>query len=147
MSRLSFIVSIVLLGLLSMSWAGNGRSKAIETRRVALEDELRALLKDHGAAHPEVSALKQRIALLTADAAQGNEIVPKGLLVVLSKDNVAATLKDARVRSLGGRAFLVGLDVEGPKITRPTFVGKTVWIPLDGVTQMIELEDPKGNDP
>jgi hypothetical protein len=134
----------LVLGLLSVSWAGDERSPAIATKRVALEDELRVLLKDHGTTHPAVVALKERIALLTAEASQGEAINPKGLLVVLSKENVGATLKDARIRSLGGRPFVVGLEVKGPNITKPRFVGRVVWIPLNDVIQMVEVADDKG---
>jgi hypothetical protein len=115
-----------------------GSASAIDTKRVALEDELRILLKDHGSTHPKVLALKERITLLKADVAQGEEIVPRGLLVVISKQNVSATLKDARIRSLGGRSFVVGVEVEGPRLTKPSLPGMVVWIPLDDVIQMVE---------
>jgi hypothetical protein len=49
-------------------------------------------------------------------------------------------LKDARIRNLGGRRFVVGVEVAG-FIVRPQFVGSTVWLPLDDVTQMIESDD------
>ena len=144
MSRTLVLGAFCVLGLLSVSWAGDERGTAIAAKRIALEDELRILLRDHGAWHPAVVGLKQRIALLTAQASQGEAINPKGLLVVFSKAKVEATLKDARVRSLGGRSFVVGLAVEGPKITRPSFTGAVVWIPLDDVIQMIEVADDKG---
>jgi hypothetical protein len=143
MSRLLLIVGLVLLALFATTGSADDRSRAIETKRVALEDELRVLLQDHGPTHLAVIALKERIALLTADAAQGKEINPKGLLVVFSKEK-SATLKDARIRSLGGRSFVVGRAVEGPKITKPDFVGWMVWIPVDDVIQMVEVEDPQG---
>jgi hypothetical protein len=90
-----------------------------------------------------VKALKHRIDLLQAEAAQAEPALPKGLLVVLSKQNVSATLKDARLRALGGRTFVVGMEVEGPQITRPRFAGMVVWIPLNDIIQMVELKDGK----
>ena len=140
MWRLLLIVSLVVLGFFSASRAGDDRSKAIETKRVALEDELRALLKDHGATHPAVVALEERIALLKGDAAQGEQEVPKGLLVVIAKQNVSTTLQDARLRSIGNRKFIVGVEVEGPKITKANFAGMVIWIPLDDVVQMVEVK-------
>jgi hypothetical protein len=144
MSRTSVLAGFLVFGVISVSWAGNERSTAIATKRAALEDQLRIFLEDHGPTHPAVVALKERIALLTADAAQGAEINPKGLLVVFSKANVQATLKDARVLSLGGRSFVVGVAVEGPKITKAQFTGRVVWIPVDDVIQMVEVADDKG---
>jgi hypothetical protein len=145
MSRALFFVGIAALCLLSASWAGDERSKAIETKRVGLEDELRVLVQGGaGKNHPAVLALRERIAILVKEAAQGQEIHAKGLLVVFAKDKLGATLKDPRIRSLGGRTFVVGLEVEGPKITPgPRFVGKMVWIPLDDVVQMVEVDEAK----
>jgi hypothetical protein len=144
MSRMLLHAGVLGLCLLSAGWAGEERGKATDTKRVALEDELRALLKDHGPTHPAVLALQERIARLDADAARGEEICPKRLLVVLAKAQVGATLKGARLRTLGGRSFVVGTVVEGPNITRATFLGKVVWIPVDDVTQLIEVEEEKG---
>jgi hypothetical protein len=143
MTRMLFIVGMVMLGLFSATRAGDDRGKSVETKRAALEDELRVLLTDHGPAHPPVLALKDRIDQLTAEGGQGREINPKGLLVVLSKEKVGATLKEARIRTLGGRAFVVGVEVEGPKMTNPMFLGRTVWVPLDDVIQMVEVDDAK----
>jgi hypothetical protein len=139
MSRLLLLVGFLALTLLSTGQAGDGRGKAIDTKRVALEDELRILLKDRGPTHPSVIALRERIARLKADAAQGESVFPKGLLVVISKQNVAATLRDARIRSIAGRPFVVGLEVKGPNITKGTFAEMVVWIPLDDVKQMVEV--------
>jgi hypothetical protein len=144
MSRRFALAGFLVLNLFSVSWAGDDPSTAIATKRATLEDELSVLLKDHGPTHPAVVALKERIASLTPDTGQGEEINPKGLLVVLSKENVQATLKGARVRSLGGRSFVVGVEVEAPKITQPRFTGRVVWIPVDDVRQMVEVADDKG---
>jgi hypothetical protein len=66
-------------------------------------------------------------------------------VVVLSKsDPGGVTLEKAQVQVLGGRSFIVGQAVESEqKITRtPVFVGATHWVPVDDVSQLIEL---KGN--
>lgn len=143
MSRILAVVGIVVLGLLSARLLGDERGKTNDARRIALEAELADLRNFHGESHPDVLAAKNRIAMLQKEEAHGKEINPKGLLAVISKEKVAATLKDARVRMLGDRSFVVGLEVEGQKITKGSYVGKTVWIPLDDVIEMIELEDPK----
>jgi hypothetical protein len=66
-------------------------------------------------------------------------------VVVLAKENVATTLEKAEVRQLGGRAFIVGRVMKDPpyQITKDQFAGATVWVPVDAVTQLIELEQPK----
>jgi hypothetical protein len=142
MSRMSLCVALLGLGLFSVCWAEEDRIQAIEAKRVALEDELRALQYDHGPTHPAVVRLQQRIEMLAANVAQGEQVCPQGLLVVIAKGEVGATLKDTRVRTIGGRSFIVGREVEGPKITKPSFVGNVVWIPLDEVIEMIEFAEP-----
>jgi hypothetical protein len=66
-------------------------------------------------------------------------------VVVLAKDNVAATLEKVEVRQLGGRSFIVGRVMKDPpqQITKDLLPGATVWVPVDAVTQLIELEQPK----
>ncbi len=142
--RTSLTAALLVLLLLSASRAGDEDTKAIATKRVALESELRDLLKDYGPTHPTVVALKERIAQITEDAPHDQEFNPKGLLVVLAKDKEGTTLKDARIRFAGGHAFIVGVEVDTLQITRPTFVGKTVWIPVDNVVRMVEWDEPKG---
>ena len=144
MSRVLLLVGFLGFTLLSTGCTGDERSNAIDTKLVALEDELRILKKDRGPTHPLVVALQERIDLLKADAVQGEPILPNGLLVVISKQNVAATLKDARIRSLGGRSFVVGLEVKAPNFTKGTYVGMVVWIPVNDVIQMVEVSKAPG---
>src|SRR5207249_2068792 len=97
--------------------------------------ELRRLEQVQGANHPEVLAVKARLA--------AQEPTLKGPFLVLTRSGTtAATLADIRTRSLGGRSFLVGSEVKS-EYTRGTFAGKQVWIPVDDVTQMVEIGDPK----
>jgi hypothetical protein len=96
--------------------------------------QLQDLLRHHGATHPAVVALKERIALLKATTDEGRAIPANGLLAVFTKDKTNATLKGARIRSLGGRWWVVGVKVE-----TQMFDGKRVWVPLDDVTQMVEV--------
>lgn len=141
MSRILMLAGLLALLMLSATWAQDDRPRPGPTRK-ALEGELNALLKDHGPTHPDVLALKARIAALNAEAADGTPINPKGYLVVLAKDKLSATLKDAKIRSIAGRSFVVGVEVEGPKkITKPMLEGSVAWIPLDDVVEMVEVRE------
>jgi hypothetical protein len=66
-------------------------------------------------------------------------------VVVLAKENVSDTLEKAEIRQLGGRAFVVGQVMKNSpyKITKEEFGGATVWVPVDTITQLIELEPLK----
>jgi hypothetical protein len=80
----------------------------------------------------------------SADAPAGSALSGKPV-VVLAKDNVAYTLEKAEVRQLGGRAFLVGPEMKDSpyQITKERFGGATVWVPVDAITEMVELEPRK----
>ena len=66
-------------------------------------------------------------------------------VVVLAKGGDGYTLEKAEVRQLGGRAFVVGRVMKDDPyhITKEQFGGATVWVPVDAVTQIVELEPPK----
>jgi hypothetical protein len=66
-------------------------------------------------------------------------------IYVAAKDHVAYTLEKVEFRKLGGRDFLVGREMKDPpyQITRAKFPGATVWVPLDAITEMVELEPRK----
>jgi hypothetical protein len=66
-------------------------------------------------------------------------------VVVLGKDQIAYTLEKAEVRQLGGRAFLVGREMKDPplQITKERFAGCLIWVPVDSVTEIIELDQAK----
>lgn len=53
-------------------------------------------------------------------------------LFLQAKDNVAYTLEKAQVRQLGGRAFVVGVELKNSpyQITKEQFGGATVWVPV-----------------
>jgi hypothetical protein len=58
---------------------------------------------------------------------------------------VGTHLEQARIRSAGGRHFIVGKEVKDSSYVRSHFGGATVWIPLDDVKQLVELEKPRGD--
>ena len=68
----------------------------------------------------------------------------KPIFVQAEKD-VAFTLEKPEVRQLGGRAFVVGRELQDDPydFTPQRFVGGTVWVAVDGITQLIELEPRK----
>ena len=66
-------------------------------------------------------------------------------IFVQANGNVAFTLEKAEIRQLGGRAFLVGRQIKDDpyKLTKELFGGGTIWVPVDGITQLVELEPVK----
>jgi hypothetical protein len=64
-----------------------------------------------------------------------------GNVVFVQTDREAVTLEKARVRHLGGRAFVVGRAVDDEAVTRPQFVGLRQWLPLSDVRRMVVSED------
>jgi hypothetical protein len=100
------------------------------------QTRLRTLEQSYGPSHPKVLAVKAQI----VDQA---EPAFNGLVVVLTRNADAAfTLGEMRALSFGGRQFLVGKDVKSD-YTMGKFVGKRVWVPIEDVTQMVELGDAK----
>jgi hypothetical protein len=65
-------------------------------------------------------------------------------LLVMARDSVTVTLDKAELRELGGRAFLVGKEMKESPYTRQRFGGGTVWVPVDNLTQVVELEGLDG---
>jgi hypothetical protein len=139
------VVALSCLGLVAFAGAADPPGPG-DAQRAALERDLRVLLLSYGPDHPFAMAVKARIAALREPdkGARDEPVITKKLLVVLTKQG-GATLKDARIRQLGGRSFVVGVEVEAErlKITKPLFPGMVVWIPVDEVTQMVEAEDQK----
>jgi hypothetical protein len=69
--------------------------------------------------------------------------LPAGPVLVLAKEKGGYTLEKAELRRVAGRAFLVGKEMKDSPYTKPTFGGLVVWVPLDSVTTLVELEPPK----
>jgi hypothetical protein len=112
----------------------NGDPPADESNQARVELELRRLLATHGDHHPEVIRLKEMLGA-------GRTPSFKGQVLVLTKTATSSTtLKDVRVLPLGSRSFLVGTEVKS-NVTRGNFIGSRVWIPIDDVTQLVELGD------
>jgi hypothetical protein len=63
--------------------------------------------------------------------------LPRGAVVVrtATAPDVDVRLRDLSVRTVGGRAFLVGLPAEGRQLTAAP---PLVWIPVDAVIEMNE---------
>jgi hypothetical protein len=135
MRRTMFPIGLLCLVFLAVAAPSDEPRTASETRQ-AFQLKLQDLLATHGPNHPEVAALQRRIDQL----AEPDPAITKKHLVVLAKENGSATLKEARIRTLAGRSFVVGISVDTEKITRSYFPGRTIWIPVDCVTQMIEVE-------
>jgi hypothetical protein len=70
------------------------------------------------------------------DTPFGNKIV---LLEV--KGSYSTTLKSVVVKKLGDRTFLVGTALRDSPLTRESYPGKVVWLPVSDVEQIIEFDD------
>jgi hypothetical protein len=79
--------------------------------------------------------------------AKAGEATPAQLsgkpVVVLAKDGLGYTLEKADVRQLGARAFVVGRVMKDSPYTKEQFSGATVWVPVDAITELVELEPIK----
>jgi hypothetical protein len=64
-----------------------------------------------------------------------------GKVVFVQTQREAATLEKARVRRLGDRDFIVGRVAKDDTLTKPQFVGSTLWLPLSDVTRMAVYDD------
>jgi hypothetical protein len=77
------------------------------------------------------------------EALRPETLSDKPVLVLSKQSGVAATLEQARIRSVGGRQFVVGKEMKDSSYTKANFAGGTIWIPLDDVTQLVELANTK----
>jgi hypothetical protein len=128
------LVFLTLLGLLCVMPALSSGDPPPD-QPAQLRSDLRNLEEALGANHPRVLAVKAQLA----------EIDPnfKEPVVVMTRvEGSAVTLRDVRARSFAGRHFVVGTEVQS-NYTKGIYGGKQVWIPIDDVTQMVELGDPK----
>lgn len=114
-----------------------------------------AELKQHyGPDHPELQRVRARIALTREFHAKLGALAPERadlpvvngpVFVHTTRGDIhnSAVLRDPRVRSIGAKQFLVGVSVKSTLLKESRFEGKTVWIPLDEIGQMVELDEPK----
>ena len=65
-------------------------------------------------------------------------------IFLLAKDNVAIAMEKPEVKQLGGRSFLVGREMKNatPQYVKERFGGAVVWVPVDSVMQIVEIEPP-----
>ncbi|MGF1583192.1 MAG: hypothetical protein ACFCD0_28055 [Gemmataceae bacterium] len=147
MSRFVFLACLLSLVVVSVGWTQNQPNELSRKQLVALKAKFRVALQSYSRNHPKAIALRKQISALEAILAEQEQEFSHRLLTVIAKNGVAVTLKNARIRSLGGRSFLVGVETKNPQqITKLRFDGKVIWIPVDGVTQMIEVNIKKQTD-
>jgi hypothetical protein len=133
MSRNLFVVCLLALDPLSACRADEPRTALVDapsSDRVAAQESPPSKSQDQ--VNPDGASPRRR---------PQEEELPQGFLYVFAKDDVGVSLlKDARVRSIGGRSFVVGREAADPnKITKSTYAGNVVWIPLDNVVRMVEI--------
>jgi hypothetical protein len=66
-----------------------------------------------------------------------------GKVVFVETANNAATLEQVRVRQLGDRFFVVGRVINDGNLTRGTFTGTTMWLPLAEVKRLVVSDNLK----
>jgi hypothetical protein len=71
-----------------------------------------------------------------------SEALPDKAVFVQAKEQIAATLERPQIRKLGGRDFVVGKETDSA-YTKGRFGAGIMWIPLDNVTQLVEVQDIK----
>ena len=133
------LVFLCLLGLLCVMPAlssGDPPPNRPASEQAELRRELGRYEQRYGSSHPKVLAVKARLAEPTEPGFKGH------VLVLTRVEDTAVTLRDIRSLSFGGRQFVVGTEVQS-NYTRGRYAGKRVWIPIEDVTQMVEIGDPK----
>src|SRR5262249_20343806 len=123
-------------------WAGDKPHNAIGATWPVPREESRTQLTEHEATPLSLVAIKSQVTPPKPAAVQEEVGLPQGWLVVLTRERLNVTLKEARVRPVGGRSFVIGTEVDNPQITKPMFVGMLVWMPLDDVIQIVEYKKP-----
>jgi hypothetical protein len=64
-----------------------------------------------------------------------------GKLLLVTTSNNQNTLKNVQVRKLGERTFLVGVAMREEIVTREPFAGRTLWLPVSEVVEIVEFDD------
>jgi hypothetical protein len=64
-------------------------------------------------------------------------------VVYVHSKNVMTTLNQIDMKIIAGRVFLVGREVVGYNVTKETFPKMLVWIPVEEIIEMVELEKQK----
>src|SRR5262245_59204584 len=147
--RTVLLLDLTALLLLPLAPAGepptDPRQIGLEAEMRHLEDVIRQLEQHLGPNHPQLLAAQRKLAALKqagGAAAPPAQKFTKPILVMGKTRSV--TLKGAEVRRLGDRYFLVGIDVggKGPNFTKGDFAGSTVWLALEDVVQVVEIDAP-----
>lgn len=63
-------------------------------------------------------------------------------MAVFTKNDGGVTLKEIRVVTLGNRSFRAGREVDEGKLFRPNAPGMLVFVPVDDITKMFEVDVP-----
>jgi hypothetical protein len=128
------LIALGLVGFVFVASALSGGDSPAPppTEEARPRTDLRQLEQVYGPGHPQVLAAKAKLAA-------ADEPTFKGTVLVLTRaGNTSTSLRDARNVTLGGRSFLVGTEVKN-NYTTGQFNGKKVWIPVDEVTELVEL--------
>ena len=69
------------------------------------------------------------------------EVLTSDFVLVVTSDGVGYGLAKPRIRSVGGRSFVVGKsEKDNNHYVNARYPGKVIWVPLDKVKEMVELE-------
>ena len=88
------------------------------------------------------AAMTATVAGRSGQPADTKEGAPFGdKLIVISTANSQNTLKNVQVRKLGDRSFVVGTSVRESTLTQEEYPGRTLWIPVADVQEIVEFDD------
>ena len=89
-------------------------------------------------------ALTASVAGRSSQPADGKDSAPDpfaGKIILVTTTNSQNTLKNVQVRKLGERSFLVGVSVRDNTVTQEEFPGRTLWLPVSAVVEIVEFDD------
>ena len=89
-------------------------------------------------------ALTAGVAGHSSQPADGKEPAQEpfaGKLILVATANNQNTLKNAQIRKLGDRSFVVGVTVRDNTVTRQDYPGRTLWLPVADVVEIVEFDD------
>lgn len=91
-----------------------------------------------------IIAMTASVAGHSSQPGEGKESTPEplaGKIILISTAKSQNTLKNVQVRKLGERNFVVGVVVRDNPLTQEDYPGRTLWLPVSDVVEIVEFDD------